>query len=228
MNEQGGQAAVAEITTLDQVAALVHPVRRRMVAELVEPASPSEVAKRLGIAAQIANYHVRALEAAGLVQQVETRQVRNLLEHRFRAVARSFTLSTALPLTDAQRRRLQSDVALQQLVHAGDAIRRDALRLLETPAPSGHNALALELEVDLPNEVEREAFVRALGEAIRTAAAPFRAVQKRGGRRSRYRTHVAIYPATPEAPAAPSATPKRPSSAQAGSPSPLRGSARSG
>ena len=62
--------------------------------QLAEAASPSEVAKRLGIAAQITNYHVRALEAAGLVREVETRQVRNLLEHRFRAVARSFAPSS--------------------------------------------------------------------------------------------------------------------------------------
>jgi DNA-binding transcriptional ArsR family regulator len=204
------QAAVAEIGTVEQLAALVHPVRRQLLAELAEPASPSEVAKRLGIAAQIANYHVRALEAAGLVREVETRQVRNLLEHRFRAVARSFTLSTALPLTDAQRRRLQSDVALQQLVRAGDAIRQDALRLLETPTDGGHHALALELDVDLRTEADREAFVRALSEAIRTAAAPFRATRRRGGRHGRYRTHVAVYPAAAAAAAA------EPSSTQAG------------
>jgi DNA-binding transcriptional ArsR family regulator len=222
VNARADQAAVGEIATVEQLAALVHPVRRQMLAELAEPASPSEVAKRLGIAAQIANYHVRALEAAGLVREVETRQVRNLLEHRFRAVARSFTLSTALPLTDAQRRRLQGDVALQQLVQAGDAIRRDALRLLETRAPGGYSALALELEVELPNEADREAFVRALSEAIRTAAAPFRAPRMRGSQHSRYRTHVAIYPA------APVAAPPEPSGAQAGEASPHRGSARSG
>jgi DNA-binding transcriptional ArsR family regulator len=198
VNAPADQAAVAELATADELAALVHPVRRRLLAELAEPASPSEVAKRLGIAAQIANYHVRALEAAGLVREVETRRVRNLLEHRFRAVARSFALSTALPLTDAQRRRLQGDVALQQLVRAGDAIRLDALRLLETPAPGGHHALALELDVDLPDQADREAFVRALDEAIRTAAAPFRAAGP-GGRSGQYRTHVAIYPAPPAA-----------------------------
>jgi DNA-binding transcriptional ArsR family regulator len=222
MNARVDQAAVAEIGTVEQLAALVHPVRRQMLSELAEPASPSEVARRLGIAAQIANYHVRALEAAGLVREVETRQVRNLLEHRFRAVARSFTLSTTLPLTDAQRRQLQSDVALQQLVRAGDAIRQDALQLLETPAVGGHHAVALELEVDLRNEAEREAFVRALSEAIRTAAAPFRATRSRGGQRHRYRTHVAIYPA------ALAAAPSELSGAPAGDASPHLGSARSG
>ncbi len=197
MSPGSDQAAVGEIATIEQLAALVHPVRRQMLAELAEPASPSEVAKRLGIAAQAANYHVRALETAGLVRQIDTRQVRNLLEHRFRAVARSFTLSTALPLTDAQRLRLQGDVALQQLVRAGDSIREDALRLLEAPeASGGHNAVALELDVELPSATDREAFVRALSEAIRTAAAPFRAVRTRGTHHV-YRTHVAIYPAAP-------------------------------
>jgi DNA-binding transcriptional ArsR family regulator len=228
MNAGSEQAAVAEIATVEQLAALVHPVRRRMLAELAEPASPSEVAKRLGIAAQIANYHVRALEAAGLVREVETRQIRNLLEHRFRAVARSFILSTALPLTEAQRRRLQSEVTLQQLVQTGDAIRQDALRLLETPAPSGHNAVALELDVDLPSETDREAFVRALGEAIRTAAAPFRATRRRGGQHTRYRTHVAIYPAAPAASPVQAVAPPELSSAPAGDAPPDHGAARRG
>jgi DNA-binding transcriptional ArsR family regulator len=221
VNAPADQAAVAELATADELTALIHPVRRRLLAELAEPASPSEVAKRLGIAAQIANYHIRALEAAGLVREVETRRVRNLLEHRFRAVARSFALSTALPLTDAQRRRLQGDVALQQLVRAGDAIRLDALRLLETPAPGGHHALALELDVDLPDQADREAFVRALDEAIRTAAAPFRAAGP-GGRSGHYRTHVAIYPVPP------AAAPPAPAGDRPGGEPPRRRSERRG
>ena len=74
--------------------------------------------------------------------------------------------------------------------------------------PGGHNALALELELELPNEADREAFVRALSEAVRTAAAPSRAARTRGDPRHRYRTHVAIYPAAPEAaPPAPGSAP---------------------
>ncbi|MGH2356189.1 MAG: ArsR/SmtB family transcription factor [Chloroflexota bacterium] len=193
-------AAVAEIATEDQLAALLHPVRRRVLAALTEPASPSEVARHLGIAPQVANYHVRALESAGLAHEVETRQKRNLLEHRFRAIARSFTLATALPLTEAQRQRLQRDVALQQLVRASDAIRQDALTLLEGQDDAERAVAALEIDIELADGADRVAFVRALTDAIRTASEPFRTAP--GRRATRYRTHLAIYP-VPEPPAPP-------------------------
>jgi len=163
-----------ELTSLDQVAALVHPIRRRILAELAEPASPAEVGRRLGLASQLANYHVRALEQAGLAERVETRQRRNLLEHRFRSVARSFALSAALPLSDEQRRSLQQDVVLQQLVKTSDSLRADALALLEGAHADRHLA-TMSLEVELRDGAERAAFVRALMDAVRRAAEPFRA-----------------------------------------------------
>src|SRR5687767_8480852 len=70
----GAAAGVAELTTEAQLTAFLHPVRRRVLAALVEPASPADVGRQLGIPAQVANYHVRALEAAGLAREVETRQ----------------------------------------------------------------------------------------------------------------------------------------------------------
>jgi DNA-binding transcriptional ArsR family regulator len=187
------QCSVAELHTPDQLAAILHPLRRRVLAELAEAASPSEVARRVGIPAQLANYHIRALEAAGLATEVETVQRRNLLEHRYRSVARSFTFSTHLPLSDEQRHRLQSDTTLQQLVHTGDAIRQDALQLLDASIPGCPlAAAALEIEVELADTTDRQAFVRAVTEAVRQAASPFR--HARGAATIHYRTHLAIYP----------------------------------
>ncbi len=140
--------ALLELTTLEQVAALVHPVRRRILAELAEPSSAAEVARRMGVAAQLANHHVRALVEVGLAERVETRQRRNLLEHRNRAVARSFALSAALPLNDEQRRLLQEDVAVRHLVGAADEIRNDALALLAAGDVARHLA-AVSLDIAL-------------------------------------------------------------------------------
>ncbi len=184
--------SVLELTSLDQVAALVHPVRRRILAELVEPSSPAEVARRIGMAAQLANYHVRALEEVGLAERVETRQRRNLIEHRFRAVARSFALSSALPLSDEQRAMLQQDVAVQELVQTGDTIRNGALALLALPTGDRHSA-AVSLDVALRDETERAAFVRAVLDAVRKAAEPYRARDSGAA----YCLHIAVYPAGP-------------------------------
>lgn len=187
------QLAVAELATLDQVAAVIQPVRRAVLAEIVEPASAAEVARRLSIKPQLANYHLRALAEAGLAWPVEVRQRRNLVERRYQALARSYVMSSALPLTTEQRRRLSSSVALQALVTTADALRQDALRLLEASDDQDVASAVIELDVELGAEEDRAAFVRALSEAMAAAAEPYR---RRAGRRtSGYRTRIAIHPA---------------------------------
>jgi len=185
-------AAVYELSSLDQVAALVHPLRRRILAALAEPASPADVARRLGLPSQLANYHVRALEAAGLAEEVEVRQRRNLLAHRFRAVARTFSLGAALPLSDEQRQRLQQDVALQALLEAADGLRRAALGLLDQSERPDRHLATLALDVELGDEADRAAFVRAVIEAVQQAAAPYRARSDDSTRG--YRLQLAVYP----------------------------------
>ncbi|HET9548036.1 MAG TPA: helix-turn-helix domain-containing protein, partial [Desertimonas sp.] len=48
-------------------AVALDPVRARLLAELGEPASAASLAARVGISRQKVNYHLRALEAHGLV-----------------------------------------------------------------------------------------------------------------------------------------------------------------
>jgi DNA-binding transcriptional ArsR family regulator len=168
-------AVVRELDSLDQVAALAHPLRRRILAALADPASPADVARKLGLPPQLANYHVRALAAAGLAEQVEVRQRRNLLERRFRAVARTFSLAASLPLSDQQRELLQQDVALQELVQTADGMRRAALGLLDQAEHAERHLAAITLDVELGDQADRAAFVRAVVEAVQHAAEPYRA-----------------------------------------------------
>lgn len=55
----------------DSAAAILPPVRREILALLREPGSASGVARALGQPRQRVNYHVRELERAGLVREVE-------------------------------------------------------------------------------------------------------------------------------------------------------------
>src|SRR6185503_671970 len=62
-----------DLEVIDDPAAAVvalDPVRARLLAELVEPGSAASLAPRMGIARQKVNYHLRALEAHGLVRVV--------------------------------------------------------------------------------------------------------------------------------------------------------------
>ena len=65
------------------------PVRSRLLAELTKPASAATLAARLGMARQKINYHLRALEAQGLVRMAELRHWGGLTERLMVATASS-------------------------------------------------------------------------------------------------------------------------------------------
>lgn len=73
--------------------ALVDPSRRRILTELQSPGSATTVARDLGLSRQLVNYHVRALERAGLIEEVAQRQRRGLKERVVRATAAHYVLS---------------------------------------------------------------------------------------------------------------------------------------
>ena len=70
------------------VKALAHPLRIRILALLRErPASPVQLAPRLGSTLGRVSHHVRVLRDIGLIELVETRRKRGAIEHVYRANA---------------------------------------------------------------------------------------------------------------------------------------------
>ena len=74
-------------------AALMDPTRQKLLAQLNEPDSAAGLARRLRLPRQKVNYHLRALEAAGVVELVEERRKGNCTERVVRATARAFMIS---------------------------------------------------------------------------------------------------------------------------------------
>lgn len=74
-------------------ASALDPVRSRLLAELGEPASAAALAARVGIARQKVNYHLRALEAHGLVTPAGERRWGGLTERLLVATASSYVVS---------------------------------------------------------------------------------------------------------------------------------------
>src|SRR6266496_146471 len=88
--------AVRDIAVIEDAAAAevsLDPVRARLLAELAEPASATQLAGRVGLARQKVNYHLRALERHGLVQLVEERRKGNVTERMVQATAASYVIS---------------------------------------------------------------------------------------------------------------------------------------
>jgi DNA-binding transcriptional ArsR family regulator len=71
------------------VKALRHPLRVRILALLQErTASPRELAEWLGASLGTVSYHVRVLHGFGLIELVDTMQVRGAIAHHYRAKVR--------------------------------------------------------------------------------------------------------------------------------------------
>ncbi len=89
---------MTDVEVLDDPAVagvVLDPLRARILAALAQPGSASTVAQSLGETRQKINYHLRSLEAAGLVHLVEERARRGLTERVVQATAGAYLVSPA-------------------------------------------------------------------------------------------------------------------------------------
>lgn len=87
-----------DVTVIEDPAAAeasLDPVRARLLAALVEPASATMLAAKVGLPRQKVHYHLRALERHGLVELVEERRKGNVTERVLRAATASYVISPA-------------------------------------------------------------------------------------------------------------------------------------
>ena len=160
--------SVAVLDDPKAVAAVLDPLRSRVLAALGEPGSASTVAAELGLARQKVNYHVRALEDLGLVRLVEERPRRGLVERVVQATARSYAISPdalgdmAPDPTDGDRLSARYLIAL-----AGRMIREvGRLGRAADNADVSLSTLSIDTEVHFASPADRAAFADDLAAAL--------------------------------------------------------------
>lgn len=177
----------------DQVLAALAPLRRDVLALLDRPRSATEVGDALGLSRQRVNHHLKALEAAGLVEVVEERQRRGFVERVFRATADRFVVDPAVvgaglddAVAGADRR------AAEHLTAVAAATVRDVTRMQAAATRRGERLLTftIEAEVAFDQPADLEAFTQDLATAVEATA---QAHHHAGGRR--YRVVVGAHPA---------------------------------
>jgi DNA-binding transcriptional ArsR family regulator len=134
-----------------------------MLGFLREPASAAAVARRIGQPRQRINYHLKALEEAGLVQPVATRQNGNFVETLYRAIARSFVIAPEVAWQGSRRLdALRSQHSLETLVALGERLQRDAAELLDRAAFDDEQIASAAVSVDthFASSEDRAAFMR--------------------------------------------------------------------
>ena len=79
------------------VEAALDPVRAGILQALKEPGSAATIAASVGLTRQKVNYHLKTLEAHGLVEPAETRTWGGITERILRRSACEFRLSRSTP-----------------------------------------------------------------------------------------------------------------------------------
>jgi DNA-binding transcriptional ArsR family regulator len=128
----------AVVDNTDQLAALTHPTRLRILDALRTPDSAAGVARRLGEPRQRVNHHVRELVKAGLLVDAGERRKGNFVEHLYESSGGTFVVSPRLTWGDGARLQAIADqVSLHHLVDVGERLQRDAAALLDLAAFEG-------------------------------------------------------------------------------------------
>jgi len=192
---------VLDIEVIEDPAAAVvalHPMRARLLAALVEPASASALAARVGLSRQKVNYHLRALEEHGLVRVVEERQWGGLTERVLVATAASYVVSPAA-LADAASdpARASDRLSARYLVALAARVVREVADLARRADATGRTlpTLAIDTDIRFRSPAERAAFTDDLADAVTRLVARYHDEQAADGRT--HRLLVAAHPLPP-------------------------------
>jgi DNA-binding transcriptional ArsR family regulator len=184
-----------------RASALLHPLRSRLLSMAKEPASATELARRLGLPRQRVNYHVRELERAGFLRAAGRRRRRNLIEQRYVSTARSYVLAPALlgPLAPDWR-SITDTASADYLLALAEQVRSDVARASDEAAAEGKRLSTLSVKSQFRFETSEErtrfaeAVRQALVEVIARHTSPNLRENGRPGRGRPYRLVLACYP----------------------------------
>ena len=189
-------ATVELLEEPDRVRTALSPVRRQLLERLRQPASATKLAAELDTTRQRVNYHLRALEGAGLVELVEERQRRGFMERIVRTRPGAFLVDPAIAAPAATPARGTAEArdrfAAERLLDTAAGLVRDVARMQAAAAQQGSRLLTftIETEVALSGPSDLAPFVAALAERVGEVAGAF---SVEGGRR--YRVVLGGHPA---------------------------------
>lgn len=190
------------VTDHRRAAALLSPLRLRILHEAGQPVSASELGSRLGLPRQRVNHHFRRLIRAGLLRPAGKRRRRNLYEKLYVASARGYLISPAiLGVARADWRRMGENRTFSYLLALLADVQLDLVRLLGPPDRARPEPVSLKTQVWLESGDQRDELERGLRDAVagavgRWARPPAGEANARTG--GAYRLVLACYPYEPE------------------------------
>ncbi|TQJ35221.1 winged helix-turn-helix domain-containing protein [Arthrobacter sp. SLBN-122] len=176
------------------------PIRTRILRELVQPASATQLAVRLGLPRQKVNYHLKALERHGLVELVEERRKGNVTERVLQATAASYLISpSALNDVSPDPRRFADRFSAFWLLALAGRMVQEVGKLIAgaTAARQKLATFAIDGEITFRTAADRAAFAEELGTEVTRLVDKYHD----GGASPKGRRHrlvVALHPALKE------------------------------
>lgn len=152
---------VCYIEDLDQAITLLKPLRLDILRRLDEPRTCPELADFFGETPQKIYYHMKALETARLVEKVEEKRVRGVVEGYYQAAARSYWLAPKLVGQIGTGRQARDQLSLRVLLELAEEVIEDTGKL-GSLSPLGSNvpSLSLSAHIHLPNVHRRAEFLK--------------------------------------------------------------------
>ena len=157
-------------------AVALDPLRARLLAALVEPASAGALATRVGLARQKVNYHLRLLELHGLLELAEERKRGGITERVLRASAAGYVVSpAALGAMAADPAKASDRVSARYLIALAGRIVREVGRLVHRAEDAGKRlpTLSIDTEIRFRSAEDRAAFADELTAAVLDLAARY-------------------------------------------------------
>lgn len=192
------QAPLSQLEVVsDQGAALtmLNPARLNVLRALGEPDSAAGLARRLGLPRQRVNYHLRQLEAAGLVELVEERRKGNCTERVVRATARRYVVDPAVLGQDDELDGDRRSATFLVSVLARGVRELARLRRLAAKRDKQLPTLTLDTEISFGSSAAQARFAEDLLTAVNDVVA--RHHDETSPRRRRFRLVLGSYPVPP-------------------------------
>jgi DNA-binding transcriptional ArsR family regulator len=191
-----------EVIAEPEAAALtLDPVKSRILAALAKPGSAASLADQVGLTRQKVNYHLRVLEAHGLVEQVEERRWGGLRERMMVATAASYVVSpAALGPIAADPARAGDRLSASYLIAVAARTVREVGELWSRARKSDRRLATLSIDtvISFRSPADRAEFTRELTDAVASLAARYHHETAPGARP--HRLVIASYPAPPDNP----------------------------
>lgn len=192
------------LETIEQLRVLAQNLRLRILDPLIKrPMTAKQLAIELGEPPQKVHYHVRELEAVGLVRLVETREKGGILEKYYRAVARGYEIPKELV------RGASGAQAVSEIEQMAYRVANGFIRAITTPGSEQSNRVAmsetsLQLTRDEANALSEwlDALVAELSRSDSQPGPPDRNAPEE---RRVYTLATFLYPRLPDEEPAPSA-----------------------